>query len=112
MPKDKVDNPPRPLDAGQYSFLQTDRPGVVLVTWKEAEDGKGTIMRFLDTTGQPGTVKVSTSLLSLERGWLCNAVEENQGPLEVSAHGFSFNIKPFEIITVRLEGASASPWGP
>lgn len=105
VPQDKVGNSPRPLDPAQYSFLQVDRPGVVLLTWKRAEDEKGTIMRFVDTTGQPGTVNVSTPLLSLERGWLCNAVEENQRPLAVSAHGFSFNIRPFEIITVRLEGA-------
>ena len=102
--EDKVGNSPRPLDPAQASFLQTDHPGVVLLTWKRAEDEKGTIMRFVDTTGQLGKVHISTSLLSLERGWLCNTVEENQRPLTVSARGFSFDVKPFEIVTVRLEG--------
>jgi len=102
--QDKVGNPSRPLDAVEGSFLQVDRPGVVLLTWKRAEDEKGTIMRFVDTTGQPGSVNVGSPILSVERGWLCNSVEENQRPLTVSSRGFSFNAKPFEIITVRLEG--------
>jgi hypothetical protein len=38
------------------------------------------------------------------RAWLCNAVEEDQQPLTVSPHGFSFNVKPFQIVTVRLQG--------
>ena len=32
--QDKVGNPPAPLEAAQASFLQVDRPGVLLVTWR------------------------------------------------------------------------------
>ncbi|MCL5744526.1 MAG: polysaccharide lyase family protein [Acidobacteria bacterium] len=103
---DKVDNPKRPLDAAQGSFVQVDHPNVVLVTWKEAEDVKGTIMRFVETNGQAATVKVTSPILNVERAWLCNSVEETQRPLTVSPGGFSFDVKPFEIVTVRLEGTS------
>lgn len=104
--QDKVGNPPRPLDAAQGSFLEVDHPGVVLLTWKRAEDEKGTILRFVETNGQSGAVNVSSPILRLERVWLCNSVEENQRSLTVSPRGFSFNVKPFEIVTVRLEGTS------
>ena len=102
--QDKIDNPARPLDPTQGSFVQVDNPAVVLVTWKQAEDGKGTIMRFVETNGQPGTVNVSSTIVNVDRAWLCSSVEENQRPLTVSPRGFTFNTKPFEIVTVRLEG--------
>ena len=106
-PQDKAISPPRPLDPVQGSFLQVDQPNVVLVTWKRAEDDQGTILRFLEVDGKPGTVNVQGPILNLESGWICNAVEENRQPLSVSPHGFSFAVKPFEIVTVRLQGTPA-----
>jgi len=35
-----------------------------------------------------------------------DALERKQGPLAVSSHGFRFSVKPFQIVTVRLEGAA------
>ena len=49
--QDKAINTPRPLDSVQGSFLQVNRPDVVLVTWKRAEDGEGTVLRFLEVAG-------------------------------------------------------------
>jgi hypothetical protein len=106
-PMDKAIAPPRPLDAVQNSFLQVDQPNVVLVTWKRAEDGQGTILRFVEVNGEAANVSVATPILNLESGWLANAMEKNQQPLAVSAHGFQFPIKPFQIVTIRLEGNSA-----
>lgn len=107
IPNDKVGNPPRPLDSAQGSFLQVDQPNVVLVTWKRAEEGEGTILRFVEVGGHSSTVRVSSTLLKVQNAWLCNSVEEKQRPLEVSPQGFAFPVKPFEIVTVRLEGSPA-----
>jgi hypothetical protein len=104
VPNDKVDNPQRPLDSAQGSFLEVDQPNVVLVTWKRAEEGEGTILRFVEVGGQSGTVNVSSPVLKVQNAWLCTSVEEKQRPLEVSPQGFTFPVKPFEIVTVRLEG--------
>jgi hypothetical protein len=106
--QDKAVNSPRPLDSAQGSFLEVNNPDVVLVTWKMAEDGEGTILRFLEVADKESSVEVQTPLLSVTSAWVNDALERKQGPLAVSSHGFRFSVKPFQIVTVRLE-AAASP---
>jgi alpha-mannosidase len=101
--QDKAINIARPLDSAQASFLQVREPGVVLETWKTAEDGKGTILRFLEVAGKESVVDVQTPLLDIKAAWTSDALERNQGLLPVSPHGFQFPVKPFQIVTVRLE---------
>jgi len=103
--QDKALDTPRPLDAAQGSFVQVDQPNVVLVTWKVAEDGDGTILRFLEVGGQAKPVEVQTPRLDVKSAWSSDALERKQAALETSAHGFRFAVKPFQIVTVRLEGA-------
>ena len=102
--QDKALDTPRPLDAAQGSFVQVDQPNVVLVTWKIAEDGDGTILRFLEVGGQANTVDVQTPRLDVKSAWTSDALERKQTALETSAHGFRFSVKPYQIVTVRLEG--------
>jgi alpha-mannosidase len=104
--QDKAINSPRALDSAQGSFLHVDQPNVVLETWKTAEDGDGTILRFVEVAGKESTVDVQTPLLNVESAWMSDALEGKQGPLSVSSHGFRFSVKPFQIVTVRLEGAA------
>ena len=106
FPQDRVDDAPRPLPAAQSSFLQVDQPNVVLNTWKDAEDEKGTILRFTELNGQSSKVRVTVPVVDVQSAWTCNAVEECRAPLPVSAHGFIFDIKPFQILTVRIQESS------
>jgi alpha-mannosidase len=101
---DKEVSPPRPLDKAQASFLEVGQPNVVLVNWKNAEDGRGTILRFLEVAGQTGQVDIQIPILQIQAAWICNAMEENQQQLSNGVHGLSFLIKPFQIVTVRVEG--------
>jgi hypothetical protein len=103
--QDKALDSPRPLPAAQDSFIQVDQRDVVLVTWKMAEDGDGTILRFLEVGGQAATVEVQTPRVDVQSAWSSDALERKQAALETSAHGFRFSVKPFQIVTVRLEGA-------
>jgi alpha-mannosidase len=105
--QDKAISPPRPLDSAQSSFLEVDQPNAVLVTWKRAEDDQGTILRFVEVDGKPGVVNVKVPILNLQSGWICNAMEKNQQPLTVSGHSFQFPVKPFEIVTIRVQGTTA-----
>ncbi|MGO8731718.1 MAG: polysaccharide lyase family protein [Terriglobia bacterium] len=109
--EDKAVTPPRPLAAKESSFLQVDQPNVVLVTWKRAEDEQGTILRFVEVNGEPSTVKVEVPILNLQNGWICNAMEKNQQPLAVSGHSLEFPVKPFGIVTIRVQGSTALKLG-
>ena len=48
---------------------------------------------------------VQTSLLDVKSAWMSDALERKQSALSVSPHGFGFSVKPFQIVTVRLQGA-------
>ena len=103
--QDKAVNLPRPLDGAQGSFLEVDQPEVLLDTWKVAEDGHGTILRFLEIGGQSRQVRITTPLLDLQSAWLCNAMEHNEQSLTITApHSVTFEAKPHQIVTVRIEG--------
>jgi alpha-mannosidase len=102
--QDKAVNRPRPLQSAAGSFLKVDQPNLVLVTWKGAEDEMGTVLRFVEVGGMSGTATISTPLITAERAWLCNAVEENETPLEASSQGVTFPFRPHQIITIRLQG--------
>jgi hypothetical protein len=102
--EDKSVDRPAPLDPVRGGFLNVDDPGVVLLTWKQAEDHNGYILRFLEIAGRATTVGVSSPILDVQSAWRCNAMEENQQPLAVAEKGVKFDIKPYEIVTVRVQG--------
>ena len=102
--QDKAIDSPRPLDGKQASFLDVQDPNVLLETWKTAEDGNGTILRFLDFGGTTRTVTVQTSLLQIDQVWQTDAVERNGKELSLAGNGgFQFTIHPHEILTIRLK---------
>jgi alpha-mannosidase len=105
--QDKAINTPRPLDSVQGSFLQVNQPDVVLVTWKRAEDDEGTILRFLEVAGKDSSVEVQTPLLDVKSAWMSDALERKQSALSVSPHGLRFSVRPYQIVTVRLQAAAS-----
>ncbi|HTU51883.1 MAG TPA: glycoside hydrolase family 38 C-terminal domain-containing protein, partial [Acidobacteriaceae bacterium] len=101
--QDKALDTPEPLSDKQASFLRANDPDLVLTTWKPAEDGHGTILRFLDLGDATRTVTVETPLWQLQQVWQTDAVERDQSQLTLSgAHQVQFTVHPHEIVTVRL----------
>lgn len=100
--QDKVGNPDEPLPAEGASFLTIDNPNIVLVTWKLAEDGKGTILRLKETAGAPESVDIKLSHATLQSARLSNSVEDDLGELPVSENGIHVTFHPNEVVTVRL----------
>jgi alpha-mannosidase len=101
--QDKALDLPRPLDGNQGSFLSIDDPDLLLDTWKPAEDGKGTILRFIDLGGQSRTVTIHVPLVSIGKVILTDAVERDLKPIVPDdAHSFKIGVQPHQIITVRL----------
>jgi alpha-mannosidase len=103
--QDKAENQRRRLDGTQASFFDVQDAALLMETCKPAEDGSGTILRFLDLGGTERTVTVRTPLLNLSNVTQTDSVERNKKPLSLAGpHSFTFSVHPHEIVTVRLLG--------
>ena len=101
--QDKALDLPRPLNGNEASFLTIYDPDLLLDTWKPAEDGKGTILRFIDLGGEPRTVTIHTPLLSISKIVATDAVERDQKPIvPEDEHSFKIAVRAHQILTVRL----------
>ncbi|HEX8354954.1 MAG TPA: glycosyl hydrolase-related protein, partial [Pyrinomonadaceae bacterium] len=104
--QDRVAAGPNLLPAGSMSFMQTSDPSVFLSTWKQAEEGEGSVLRFIELGGGARrTVRVSSPLFGVASVRTCNAVEDCADPAApVAADGFSFAAGPRQIQTFKLQG--------
>jgi hypothetical protein len=94
------------LNGAMESLLSIDDPGVLLETWKPAEDGNGTILRFLDFGGTQRTVSVRSPWMHLDHVSKTDALERGQDAVSMTEDGgFSFMIGAHEIVTLRAIGA-------
>jgi len=94
----------RPLDGKQGSFLTVDDLAVLLQAWKPAEDGRGTILRFLDLGGPSRSIAVDFPLAPMARVWRTDAVERDGVKLVPGdAHHLQFEVNPHEMVTLRIE---------
>lgn len=100
--QDKVGDPLKPLPADGTSFLEINAPNVVLVTWKLAEDGNGTILRLKETAGHATQATVQFPGKVIHTVDLCNSVEDNLHNLEASGNDLQLSFLPNEVLTVRV----------
>jgi len=87
---------PKPL-----SFISTDLPNVVIETVKQAEDGRGVIVRLYESQRRRGEFTLTTGF-PLAEAWRTNLLEENQERLEIEGHHLRFSIKAYQIVSLRL----------
>ena len=106
--QDRAAAPPDLLPAERMSFLQTSEAGVFLSAWKQAEEGEGSVLRFIELGGVARRqVRVSSPLFgSASVVRTCNAVEDCAGqPAAVATDGFGFATGPRQIQTFKLQGS-------
>ncbi len=84
------------------SFGQVDKPNVLLLTLKAAEDGDGIIARLIETEGLACTVTVTLPFLAIHEAYQTNLVEENDKILSPQKHAVSVPVKAFGISTIRI----------
>ncbi len=85
------------------SFVAVDSEEVVLLACKQAEDGRGLILRLWNTTGKDTEAEVVLPWLKLEHVELTNAIEEDQHVmLEADTHSFTVQIGASGLATVRV----------
>ena len=84
------------------SFCQVDKPNVILLTLKKAEDGEGIIIRLNETEGRDTEVNVTLPKMTIGKVYETNLVEENEKLMDVQGQTIKINIKAFGIKTIRI----------
>ena len=90
------------LPSKSYSFCEVDKPNVMITAIKPSEDGKGLVLRLVETSGRDTTVTVKLPFLSIEKAYVTNLVEEELKPVEVQGDRITTTIRAFEIATLKL----------
>jgi alpha-mannosidase len=84
------------------SLCSIDVDNVEVLTIKPAEDGRGHIVRLLETQGKPVTARLRLDFLELGKVYLTNVVEEDQQSLVVIDDHITVEFPPYSIRTVRV----------
>ncbi len=92
---------PGPLSA---RLCSVDRDHVVIETVKQAEDGDGIIVRLYECRRWRSQVTLTTGF-ALAGAARVNLLEEQKESLTVRDNTVVFDIKPYEIVTLRLRPA-------
>jgi len=90
------------LPAHGYSFCQIDKPNVVILAYKRAEDGDGYIVRLLELLGEQTTVRLHLPGLRMASAHRASIVEQDIEPLDISGNDVSVVVPPFGIETLRF----------
>lgn len=90
----------RPARA-QASFLSTECPHIVVETVKMAQDGDGLIVRLYEAHNQRGTASISFER-PIASAAITDLHEREIGALAVEGNTLTFDVRPFEIKTLRV----------
>jgi alpha-mannosidase len=85
----------------EVMLFEVDRPNVIVETVKKAEDSDALIVRLYEAHGARGMATLSSDL-PFTRAFRCNGLEEEQAELAWK-DGLALEVRPFEIITLKLE---------
>ncbi len=92
------------------SLVSVDAPNVIIETVKQAEDGQGLIVRLYENESCRGPVTLQAGF-PLAGAYHCNLLEEPGEPLDITQNAVRFSVKPYQIVTLRLEPALKAQFG-
>jgi alpha-mannosidase len=88
--------------APEFSFLKISPNNIILSALKKAEDSDEVILRFFETNGE--TTKTEVELFkTIKRLTLVDLLEREERELPFIGNRFGLEVKPFEIVTLKLE---------
>jgi alpha-mannosidase len=90
------------LLANLDSLLSVSDTNVIIETVKRAEDGNGIIVRLYESQRKRGQVQVKMGF-EVEAAWETNLLEENESELSVENDSIRLNLRPYQIMTIRLK---------
>ncbi len=86
------------------SFLSVDVPNVVIEAVKRPDDGgRALVVRLYEAWGARGPVTLSTPW-PVARAWRADLLEREEAPVTSVGDAVRFDLGPFEILTLKLEG--------
>ena len=85
----------------EYSYATCQTSGVIMETIKQSESGDGVILRLYE--GYKERKKVKIALPHAKEVWLCDLNEKEEQKLSLEGGMVEFNVKPFEIITLKIK---------
>jgi alpha-mannosidase len=85
-----------------YSLVSTSSPNVIIETVKRAENGDGIIVRLYESQRRRGPVRVTFGF-GVASAWETNLLEENASALNVEEDSIQLNLRPYQIVTLRVE---------
>jgi alpha-mannosidase len=88
--------------APEFSFVEISPNNLILSALKKAEDSDEVILRFFETEGEPTEGRVEV-FREIKRVTLVDLLEREEKELPFTGRGFILQVKPFEIVTVKLE---------
>ena len=83
------------------SLFSVSSPNVIIETIKRAEDGNGIILRLYESQRKRGPVQLCAGF-AVEAAWETNLLEENASELNVENDSIQLNLRPYQIMTIRL----------
>ena len=86
----------------EYSFLKLSPHNLILSTLKKAEDSDAVILRFFETRGEDTQAEVEL-FRDIKRLTSVDLLEREEGELPFEGNRFKLAVKPFEIVTLKLE---------
>jgi len=87
---------------GELSFLELKPDNLILSALKKAEGEDRVILRFFETRGEATGAELRV-FKPIKGAWTVNLLEQEAQSLEVDGQTLKLRVKPFEIVTLKLE---------
>ena len=85
-----------------FSLVSSSAENVVVDTVKKAEDSDETVVRMYENFNRRGSATLTFGV-PFEKAFLCDLLENETQPLAVENNSVTLEVKPFEIITIKLK---------
>lgn len=84
-------------------FCTVEPANVMLMTVKQAEDGRGLIFRLIETEGKPATAVIQLRQVRIRQCSRTNLVERQDREIPFEPYAVRVEVSPFGIETLRIE---------
>jgi alpha-mannosidase len=86
----------------EFSFLELRPDNLILSALKKAEDSDEVILRFFETKGEKTAAEVKL-FREIKKATIADLLEREERALKTDGNMLKMEVKPFEIVTVKLK---------